>query len=272
MQLGIIGQPVQQSLSPRIHRWIARKVGSSVHYDRLETGAADLRKRLVALQAGGFAGVNVTSPLKTAVLPFVQRLDEMAKQTGSVNTLKFCLDGAIEGTNTDVFGFSYQLGDMCSGRVGVLGAGGVVPSVLQVLGTRNPSQIHVFNRRPPQGASVARMIEAHESIAYHPMSSFDDMASTLDILIHCLPGAALPLIEGLAFERLRSSIRVIDLNYGGAADRLRRSVGCQHLSWEDGRRMLCAQAFQSFQFWTGRALDTAILKGLIDEIVEIASA
>ena len=92
------------------------------------------------------------------------------------------------------------------------------------------------------------------------------------MLIHCLPAAALSLVRDLGFQRLRSSVRMIDLNYGTAADQLRRSVIGHHLAWEDGRPMLCAQAFQSFQYWTGYGLDLNILTNLIDEIVEIASA
>ena len=115
------------------------------------------------------------------------------------------------------------------------------------------------------------MIEAQPMAQYEPMSAFDDLAPTLDVLIHCLPAAALAMVAGLEFGRLRSSVRMIDLNYGTAADQLRRSVQGQHFAWEDGRTMLCAQAFQSFQYWTGHGLDLNILTHLIDEIGEIAS-
>ena len=271
IKLGIIGHPVSHSLSPRIHQWIADRSGYQLSYDRIETTVSDVASTISTLRQEGFSGVNVTSPLKTAVIALADDLAPIAQQTMSVNTLRFDLAHGIQATNTDVYGFAYQLGTACPDTIGVLGAGGVVPSVLSVLQQQTSARVHLFNRRIPRDA-IRQQVEQKSAWFIHGWDEFYAVAPRLKILINCLPAVALPLIEQLPMQRLPRTVRIIDLNYGETAELFRGIATDQQLPYEDGLKMLCAQAFQAFQYWMEQELEQEILTQLTREIVEIASA
>ena len=147
IKLGIIGHPVSHSLSPRIHQWIADRSGYRLSYDRI---AQLWASTISTLRQDGFSGVNVTSPLKTAVISLADDLAPIARQTMSVNTLRFDLAHGIRNEH-GWYGFAYQLGTACPNTIGVLGAGGCA-SVLSVLQRQTSARVHLFNRRVPRDA------------------------------------------------------------------------------------------------------------------------
>ena len=271
IRLGIIGQPVAHSLSPLIHAWLGRKTGHQLTYTILETSPDELPMRVKQLRTENYAGINVTSPLKTAIVPLVQRLDGSANRLQSVNTVRFETDGAITATNTDEQGFSHQLGCVECGHIAILGAGGVVPSVLSALSQRNIKRVDVFNRRMPRHSALNSMFRQYSWLEFHDYAAFCEHVQDYDLVIHCLPKTAQSTVRKLPLHDLKPSVRILDLNYGAAAIDFRSTIDELGLPYEDGRVMHCAQAFAAFQYWTQVQLDPLILVKLIQEIDEIAS-
>ena len=217
IRLGIIGQPVHQSLSPRIHKWLSLKTNDTVCYEAIETTLSDLPSRLIQLEKDGFVGVNVTSPLKTEVIPFVHQLDKIATMTESLNTIRFEPEGQRVATNTDVFGFAHQFGGAPCKRVAILGAGGVVPSILFVLTKVGVDEVCLFNRSSPSNQVIKKALAANQGITYAPLKRFAESAAEFDVVIHCLPHAALPSASDWFSLELQKETRFIDLNYGATA-------------------------------------------------------
>ena len=236
IKLGIIGHPVSHSLSPRIHQWIADRSGYRLSYERINTTVGDVASTISTLRQDGFSG-ECDVPLKTAVISLADDLAPIARQTMSVNTLRFDLAHGIQATNTDVYGFAYQLGTACPNTIGVLGAGGVVPSVLSVLQRQTSARVHLFNRRVPRDA-IRQRVEQESNWFIHGLDEFYAVAPRLKILINCLPAAALPMIEQLPMQRLPRNVRIIDLNYGETAELFRGIATDQKLPYEDGLKML----------------------------------
>ncbi|HEU0223021.1 MAG TPA: shikimate dehydrogenase [Paracoccaceae bacterium] len=134
LRLGLIGDNIAASLSPRLHELAGQLAGRPVRYDRLVPRELGLDfEALFAKAAGaGYAGLNITYPYKERVIPLVRIEDPRVARLGAVNTVLFDRDGA-KGFNTDFTGFiaGYRkvLGDRAPGAVCMAGAGGVGKAV-----------------------------------------------------------------------------------------------------------------------------------------------
>jgi shikimate dehydrogenase len=119
--VGLIGDPVAESLSPRMQNAAFAARGLDWAYVPLPVEAERVGEAVAGLAALGFAGANVTVPHKTAVAELCDELDEVAERAGSVNTL-VVRDGRVLGSSTDGLAVAWVVrpGD----RVQLLGAGG----------------------------------------------------------------------------------------------------------------------------------------------------
>jgi shikimate dehydrogenase len=98
---GVIGDPVDHSLSPFLHNAAFEHLGIAARYERWRTSCAELPQRIASLRAPHILGANITLPHKIAVIPLLDRLDPQAEQIGAVNTIVRLPDGQLEGCNTD---------------------------------------------------------------------------------------------------------------------------------------------------------------------------
>ena len=125
----VIGQPVGHSKSPLIHNYWIEKHGIDASYEAIDIAPENLEKELIRLVDEGYAGFNVTRPHKEKVFAVCDSLDELAQAVGAVNTVTI-KNGKMNGTNTDVFGFTENIKatrpafDFKAGPAVVLGAGG----------------------------------------------------------------------------------------------------------------------------------------------------
>lgn len=158
---GVVGWPVAQSLSPRLHnRWIELH-GLDGAYLPLPVAPENFAQVLRVLALAGFAGVNVTVPHKEAALKVVDEADGQAKRIGAVNTVTVRRDGSLFGTNTDGVGFLAHLNhtvpgfDPAAAPAAVIGAGGAARAVCVTLAEAGAPEVRICNRTLARAESLA---------------------------------------------------------------------------------------------------------------------
>ena len=145
----VIGNPIDHSLSPKLHNYWLTKNNIKAIYDRKKINEGDLQSIISKVKEKKINGVNVTVPFKKAVIPYLDQLSPEAKKTQSVNTIILSNDNLV-GHNTDIAGFTRAIGELNFNikgkKIFILGAGGVVPSIIFALKKMKVFQIIVSNR------------------------------------------------------------------------------------------------------------------------------
>jgi shikimate dehydrogenase len=158
---GVIGWPVAHSRSPRLHGFWLQRYGIDGAYLPFAVKPENLPAALAALPLLGLRGVNVTLPHKEAALGLCARVSEAARRIGAVNTIVVGEDGALEGSNTDAFGFLEHLKASQpsfrpeSGPAVLLGAGGAARAIAVALLDAGVPELRLTNRTGPRGATLA---------------------------------------------------------------------------------------------------------------------
>ncbi len=275
----ILGDPVAHSLSPALHNAAFAALGLNCAYlaARVEEGAVEAAiKGLRALEIGG---ANVTSPHKEAVLPYLDEIDETARQVGAVNTI-VNRDGKLHGTITDGEGFYLALKEAAPGyaneeAVTVIGAGGAVRAAVFTLARRGCREITVVNRSAARARELIRDVEAFEPKVrgqYRPLDEAGLKAAlgAARVVIYSLPVDAPPVTAALRetqssfegkllfdfrYQPRRTEVMDIFIQKGGRAF--------------NGLNMLLRQAVCACKLFTGKdAPLEAMRAALVEETVD----
>ena len=145
----VIGNPIEHSLSPKLHNYWFNKNNIDAVYDKKQINEADIKEIISEVRNGKIDGINVTVPFKKSVIPFIDELSSEAKKSQSVNTI-YKENNKILGHNTDISGFELAIRgkgyDIKDKKVFILGAGGVVPSIIIALKKMKVAKIFLSNR------------------------------------------------------------------------------------------------------------------------------
>ena len=155
----VIGNPIEHSLSPLLHNFWIKKYNLNAFYEKQLLEKKDIEKILSDMKVSKIQGINVTVPFKNAVIPFLDQLSDTAQETQSVNTI-FKRQNKLVGDNTDVYGFSEAVKLTNFNPVNksalILGAGGVVASVLLALKNMGVNQITLSNRTKEKAINLKK--------------------------------------------------------------------------------------------------------------------
>src|SRR5258707_4274213 len=259
--VGLIGEGIQESLSPALHEEEARCQGLTLHYQLIDLArdgcsVADLPRLIDSAEAAGFDGLNITHPCKQAVLPLLTELSEDARAIGAVNTVVF-RKGGRKGVNTDCSGFAVsfgrKLGEAARRRVVLLcarGAGAAIAHAAMALGVE---QLFIVDRDRERADSLARRVAGN-----HPgraVASADELASAAkraDGLIHATP-TGMAAHPGLAFDPslLRREMWVAEIVYFPIETELLRAARARGCRTVNGGGMMVCQAVGAFEHFTG---------------------
>ena len=164
---GLIGSPVEHSLSPFIHSYFAEYTGNSTAYAAFSVGESNLSDAVKGAYALGIKGLNITMPYKQAVIPLLYELDESAKRINAVNTIKHTKNGYV-GYNTDISGFVMTLekhGAHIKDRsVVIFGAGGSAASAAFAAASLGAAEIIIVNRTISNANKLAERIKKYYNI------------------------------------------------------------------------------------------------------------
>lgn len=155
---GLIGNPIRHTLSPLIHNTLAKDMGQNLVYVPFLVEGEQLREAIEGAHALQLLGLNVTVPHKSAVLPFLRELDELAEKIGAVNTLVRC-EGGYKGYNTDMTGLmrAMESDGIClkGEQVILLGAGGAARAVAFLCAYVGAERVYLLNRTLERAEAVA---------------------------------------------------------------------------------------------------------------------
>jgi len=253
---GVIGWPVQHSLSPALHNAAFAAAGLDWVYGTFEVAPARATAALEALRVLGLGGLSVTTPHKEDVAAAVDDLSPAAHALRSVNTV--VVDGdRLVGHSTDGDGFVASLAaaavDVTDLTVAVLGAGAAARSIVDALGRAGASSIAVVNR------TAARAEEAAALAAAADVGTSDDVTSA-DVVVNAtavgMGTDELPLDVAV----LRSGQVVADVVYHPLDTALLRAATAAGCRTVDGLGMLVHQAVLQQVLWTGIRPDPAVLR------------
>jgi shikimate dehydrogenase len=261
-QLGLIGYPLEHSLSPQIHTAALKACGLEGSYSLFPIPPADtqgLKNILARLRSGGLHGLNVTIPHKQNVIPFLDELTPTARAIGAVNTL-YLREEKLIGDNTDASGFLIDLKKFLAEDRSkienrksaiIFGAGGSARAVVHAL-LNDGWNVTISSRRLEQAEDLARSFPNH----YLPITNFQTFQlSNFQLFVNTTPLGMAPNIDQSPLPEnatLPRDVIVYDLVYNPRETRLVREAKAQGYHAITGLGMLIEQAALSFQRWTGR--------------------
>ncbi len=247
---GVIGWPVAQSRSPRLHNHWLRRHGIDGAYVPLPVAPGALAAAVAGLRAAGFRGVNVTLPHKEAAFTVCDRLDASASRAGAVNTLVFGPDG-ITGSNTDGSGFLANLrahGVEPGGPALLLGAGGAARAVAAAL-LDSGAAVSVANRSRERAERLAGALPGLRVLDWAAReAALADQALLVNTTSLGMTGHG-----SLALDLARAGpeLAVADIVYAPLETELLARARAHGLRAVEGLGMLLHQARPGFAAWFG---------------------
>jgi len=257
----VIGWPVRQSLSPRMHNYWLRQYGLAGVYVALPIAPENFAVCVAALPLMGFTGASVTVPHKQAAFALAAVLDDDARITGAVNTLIF-ESGAVRGLNTDVRGFAASLAAglgsavAASGPVAVLGAGGAARAIVLALARAGAPEIRLVNRTKPRSQALAATLDQFAKIKLIDWGDWEAAFEGAQLVVNTtsLGMTGKPPLE-LSLDPLPSQAAIADIVYNPLQTPLLRAAQARGHRTLDGLGMLMHQAVPAFAAWFGVSPD-----------------
>jgi len=172
----VIGNPIDHTLSPKLHNYWIKKNNIDAIYKKQKLENSDLENLIFQIKDKKIYGINVTVPFKKSVIPFLDDLTLEAKETQSVNTIYLENDKLI-GHNTDIGGFETSIYksnvNLTNKKILILGAGGVVPSIIYALIKMKVSEIVLSNRTKEKAENLKKSFKDIKIIKWGEVSDFD---------------------------------------------------------------------------------------------------
>ena len=241
----VIGNPIEHSLSPLLHNFWIDKYNISAIYKKMKLKKNNIKKILSDLRDDKINGINVTVPFKKEVIPFLDTMSDIAKETNSVNTI-YKKETKVVGDNTDVYGFSEAIKlsgfDPQKKRALVLGAGGVSSSIIFALKKMGISEIVLSNRTKEKAESLKKLFPSIKIINWGETIKSDLIVNTTSVGIKNNDKIKLDLaeLEGELFY---------DLIYNPPQTNFLKDAEKLGKKTENGKNMFIYQAARAFKIW-----------------------
>ncbi|OKY77348.1 MAG: Shikimate 5-dehydrogenase AroE [Candidatus Methanohalarchaeum thermophilum] len=272
MLFGLIGDPVEHSVSPVMHRVAFEETGIDGFYGAFNVEKGELEEAILNGQKDGFTGFNITIPHKEDVIEYCTELDETAEKAEAVNTIKYT-EKDIIGYNTDIVGVRRALNeeidlDKMDLDVVVAGAGGAAKSVITAL-KQNTNKFIILNRTKSKAKKLSEGLDVESS--YGSLDGLEDALRDrdVDLLVNATPVGMHPKTDEsiLSKDELsdKGSFVVFDLVYNPVETKLLKNAREAGLKTVEGLGMLVYQGAASFEIWTGLNAPVEAMKKAVEE-------
>jgi len=180
----VIGNPINHSLSPKLHNYWLKQNNINAIYEKKKLENKDLGDLILQVKEKNIDGINVTVPFKKSIIPFLDELSNEAQKTQSVNTI-YLNNNKVIGHNTDIGGFEMSIHnlniDLSNKKVLILGAGGVVSSIILALTKMNVNKIILSNRTREKAENLKTFFNYITVIDWGELSDFDMIINATSI-------------------------------------------------------------------------------------------
>lgn len=254
---GLIGNPVEHTLSPLIHNTLSKQLGRNLVYVPFLVQAEGLESAVKGAYALGIEGFNVTVPHKERVLPYLVEVDGLAEKIGAVNTLVRC-GGGYKGYNTDMPGlYRAMTGDgirVEGEQVLILGAGGVARAVAVMLAEK-AERIYLLNRTVEKAAAIADEVNAYagrQVVMALSLAEYTTLPEGRFLAVQATNVGMYPDTDKAVMEEMDFYQRIhtgYDLIYNPDKTKFMRLVEEAGGTAYNGLKMLLYQGIISYELW-----------------------
>ncbi len=267
---GIIGDPIEHTMSPAIHNAAFQAMGLDYVYVSFGVKGEGLKQAIEGMRALGMRGMSVTIPHKVAALPMMDKLDPLAEKIGAVNTVVND-NGVLTGYNTDATGFLQAMlekGVEPAGKnVTIVGAGGASRAVSFILADRGANPV-ILNRIEEIDWAInlaGRISETFGKNVEALELNRDNLARALEnteILVNATSVGMSPNVDNtpVPADLLRADLTVYDIIYNPVKTKLLQDAEAAGASIISGVDMLVWQGVQAFEKWTGQKPPAELMK------------
>ncbi len=278
--VGVIGYPIEHSLSPVLQNAAIAKAGIDYAYIAMPVKPEVLEEAVRGMKALGFRGINVTIPHKTEIMQYLDEIDKDAKIIGAVNTV-VNTDGYLKGYNTDVIGSIdalYNHGVEIKGKNVVLfGAGGAARAIIWGLLKAGAAQVTLGVRNVPKVKPIAeyfsKYLKEGQNLNLFNWNDegLEECLRSADILINTTPLGMAPKVDAappVKWDAVKSGAFAYDIIYTPAKTRFLEEAeqhGCEILN---GEEMLAGQGAAAFKLWTDTEPELSVMTEALRKALE----
>lgn len=255
----VIGNPIEQSISPLIHNAAYKALG--LNYAFLAFKVTDVKKALEGLKAINVAGISVTIPHKLEVLKYVDEVDQIVQKIGAANTIVNKI-GKFIAINTDWIGAIKTLEEITNisnKRVALIGAGGAARAIAYGLAKKD-ARVYVFNRTPSTALQIVKDFKLEGNFSISKINKIRDM----DIIINTTSIGMTPNKDSLIpINFINSNHIVFDIVFHPKETKLIQYAKAKKATVVYGYKMFLYQAQEQFKLFTGRDIKIEIMERAI---------
>jgi len=244
----VIGNPIDHSLSQILHNYWIKTKGINASYEKQKLNENELEKFISQIKKKKINGINVTVPFKKSVIPYLDELSFEAQNTQSVNTI-YLKHNKIIGHNTDIIGFETSIKkskyNLSNKEILILGAGGVVPSIIFALNKMKVSKINISNRTEKKSYDLKKIFKNIEIVEWGTVPNFDMIVNATSL------GLKEEDKINLNFSSTPKNKFFYDVIYNPQETnflKIGKSLGNKILN---GKLMFIYQALSAFNIWHG---------------------
>ena len=242
----VIGNPIEHSLSPKLHNFWMKKNNIDAIYEKQKILDSDLKNLIIKVQKREISGINVTVPFKKKVIDYLDKLSPGSEITQSVNTIS--LDGKnLIGHNTDINGFELAIKNInfnvLNKKILILGAGGVVSSIIFALKKLKAQQIIVSNRTKEKAENLKKLFKDIEIINWGNVPDFDLIINATSVGLKNDDKISLDL------SKISKGKFFYDVIYNPKETNFLKEAKKLGNKIENGRKMFIYQAAAAFELW-----------------------
>lgn len=242
----IIGNPLEHSLSPKIHNYWLKKNNINAVYGKEKLNFNDLKNFFSRIRNKEISGANVTVPYKKDVIPYLDDLSVEAKDTQSVNTI-YLKNDKIIGHNTDISGFEMAVKninyDVSNKKVLIIGAGGVVSSIIFALYKMKVSEIFLCNRTKAKAENLKDLFKDLKVVNWGDIPLSDMIINATSVGLNKEDNL------DLDFSRFKSAEFFYDIIYNPKETNFLKIGKKLGKKLENGKKMFIYQAAHAFELW-----------------------
>ncbi len=244
----VIGNPIEHSLSPKLQNYWMKKNNINGLYKKKKLNDNELENLVSDIRNKNLIGVNVTVPFKRKIISYIDELEPSAEKTQSVNTI-YLKSNKVVGQNTDIDGFERALKftkfETSGKKIFILGAGGVVPSIITALNKMKASTITISNRTRQKAEDLKHLFKNIKIVDWGNIPDFDIIINSTSV------GLNKNDVINLDFSNVGKNKMFYDLIYNPKETNFLKSAKKQGNFTENGKMMFIYQASSAFKIWHG---------------------